>query len=159
MNLASGESFFCINIFIPDGSESIFWVWCGFLMNLEPAAPRSLRVLGPNDFLAIWVCSSPPSHSCDYSSTRWNRGSLCDRSGFRTRAVTCSVKSGKAGHAPRVNLVSNSTPVGSVFVFPRVWQQIRWFLYNLDTLAPVMKVRQILLPYRTIYTGNVIGLQ
>ena len=24
MNVASGESLFCINIFIPDGSESIF---------------------------------------------------------------------------------------------------------------------------------------
>ena len=38
-----------------EGPRSISLAWGNPVDNLDPAAARSLRVLGSNDFLAIWV--------------------------------------------------------------------------------------------------------
>ena len=83
-------------------------------MNCGPATARVLEVLGSNDLLPFEVVAV--RRPIVVTGTRWNHGSLgmlgrpeqcCGASplrkrtdGFRNpRAVTCSVKNGKAGHA------------------------------------------------------------
>ena len=55
LNLASGRRLWRVDAALSGGSKLIFLAWLEPLANVEPGAPRSLRVLGSNDLLAVWI--------------------------------------------------------------------------------------------------------